>query len=164
MEQLVRAFFLMVALALSTSGAAEPSKELLDAIAAGEHMKVLDALEKKDSNVRDTKDMGSGRKWTVLHFAVNSRRADMLQLFVQSEGIEVDARDEAETGWTALHLAASLGYENEVRRLLDLGADPRLTGELVVKMPVRPARIAVKGKAKCTVTTCASMMTRARCV
>jgi ankyrin repeat protein len=130
MKQPVRAFLVICATIFSLS-AKPTSKEmhlLWTTIHKGEPQAFLDAIEQPDLNAQDTIKIRGG-DWTAVHFAVRCQRKDMLQTLVQALHIDVNARDVPETGWTALHLAAWMGYVGEIRRLLSLGADPALTAQ-----------------------------------
>ena len=60
---------------------------------------------------------------SALHAATYTNRGDVVRLLIQ-KGANVKATDDA--GWTPLHLAASNGYVEIARLLLEAGADPNM--------------------------------------
>ena len=70
---------------------------------------------------------------TVFHSAVRAKnssedkqRADILKLFLDKDGIEVDVNQINKSGWTAIKLAARRSLEKCVEILLSNGADPNI--------------------------------------
>ena len=66
---------------------------------------------------------------TPLHAALFGRRVDAALLLIE-HGADVNAARAGKgwprAGWTALHYAAGLGFEQFVQRLIDRGADPSI--------------------------------------
>jgi ankyrin repeat protein len=59
---------------------------------------------------------------TVLHVAVQYRNNDVLLRFLLAQGLHVDVLQD--DGWTPLHVASSIGFVNNIKILLQGGADP----------------------------------------
>lgn len=79
----------------------------------------FDARAKSD-DVRESRQVAKG--WTELHVAVTlDRTEEVTRLVRMGRRGSLDCRDKE--GRTALHLAASKGYERYVRMLVDAGAD-----------------------------------------
>ena len=73
---------------------------------------------------------------TVFHSAVKAKnssedaeRADILKMFLDKDGIEVDVNQRNKAGWTAVKLATRRSLEKCVEVLLSHGADPNIPDE-----------------------------------
>ncbi|KAL1844286.1 hypothetical protein VTJ49DRAFT_2343 [Mycothermus thermophilus] len=58
----------------------------------------------------------------ALHAAVDQRNVDLVRLFIQERGADINKPEER--GYTPLHIALANSQEDMVRLLLELGADP----------------------------------------
>ncbi|MEJ5261010.1 MAG: ankyrin repeat domain-containing protein [Anaerohalosphaeraceae bacterium] len=110
--------FLCIVLLLFTWGCKNDHDSVINALRSGD-WKTAEILVKKSPNLLNTcgKDGLS-----LLHKAVENNRADWVEFFIQ-HGADVNIRTQTTSRETPLHFAASLGYYEPARLLINHGAD-----------------------------------------
>lgn len=74
---------------------------------------------------------------TKLHVAVRLHNLKLVRAALRDRGLDIDAL--ATCGWTALHEAASCGYQDIVELLLENGADPNIQDSVQKCTPIHLA-------------------------
>lgn len=74
---------------------------------------------------------------TKLHVAVRMHNLKLVRAALRDRGLDIDALGTC--GWTALHEAASCGYQDIVELLLENGADPNIQDSVQKCTPIHLA-------------------------
>lgn len=74
---------------------------------------------------------------TKLHVAVRLQNTKLIRAALRDRGLDIDAL--GTYGWTALHEAASCGYQDIVVLLLENGADPNIQDSVQRCTPIHLA-------------------------